>query len=152
MPEPESTSYYPLRPKVPVRALVLAAVLVVVGVFLLILQLPMTSVNWQFIVALALLVLGLALVVASLAFVTSGTQHVVLSSSGFEVTAPNYHRSAPWAEVTSVRATPDNTRLVIAVGQVTRIYIQSPGGKTRRMAQLINDIQRRLVTYQENNQ
>lgn len=144
-PRPVDTSYYALRPRTPLRAWLLAGLLLVAGIAGVVVGLgePRRPV----ILALGVLAAAaaFALVIAALAFVQSRTQHVVLSPEGFEVTGPGYHRSGAWLDVDAVSATPDGTRLVIAQGKVDRTFIQSAGARSDAvMKALVDDLIKRV--------
>lgn len=141
----DANSYYALRPKAPVRAWLLAIVLVVGGGVAAMAGSSEPRTVWLIVLGVVLLVAGVALGITSVAFVSSRTLHIVLSSEGFEVTGPSYHKSGAWIDVDSVSTTPDGARLVIAQGRVDRTYIQVPGGTAdARMRQITADIAARL--------
>ena len=150
IPNPGDTSYYALRPRTPVRAWVLAIVLLGVGVLLIVLGWRAELRNTVLVViGVVVGLLGLAMAIGAASFVQARTLHVALSPSGFEVNGPGYHKDGAWIDVDAVSATPDGARLVIARGQVDRTFIQSPGGSAdAQMQALRNDIAARLKSLE----
>lgn len=144
-PHDESAAYYALRPKTPVRAIVLAAILVVAGGVLCWLGWPGSRSMPLGIAGVVALAIGVVLGIAAVVFVSSGTLHVVVSDDGFDVSGPGYHKSGAWIDVTGVSATADGARLVIARGQVDRTFVQCPGGiANERMQALVDDVSKRV--------
>jgi len=142
----DSVAYYALRPKAPVRAVVLAAVLAIAGAVLCWLGWPEPRNLPLGIAGAVAAAVGVALGIAAVAFVSSGTLHIVLSDDGFDVSGPGYHKGGAWIDVTGVSATPDGSRLVIAQGLVDRTFIQCPGGVAdERMRALTLDVSARLA-------
>lgn len=138
-PNLQDTSYYALRPRTPVRAWVIAVLAVVAGIWV-------GVVGWQDPRQIAVLVVGVllglsgvALGIIAAAFVSSRTLHINLSPQGYEVSGPGYHKDGAWIDVDAVSATPDGSRLVIARGQVDRVFIQAPGGEADAQMQAITD-------------
>lgn len=141
-PAPESA--YALRPQTPVRAWLLASVLVVAGVVVAYLGFRPPRNTVIAVIGIVAGVAGILLGLLAATFVAARTQYVTLTDSGFDVSGPRYHRSGTWDEVTAVNATPDGSRLVISCGLVTRVFIQAPGGNDPQMAALTDDIVTRL--------
>lgn len=137
---------YALRPKNPVRAWVLAAAGLIIGIATLSLGLSGETTNVVLVVVgVVLTAFGLILGIAALAFISNRTLYVVLSPEGFEVSGPGYHKSGSWIDVDAVSATPDGARLVIGSGHIERTFIQAPGGVANdQMKALTEDIAARL--------
>lgn len=140
------TAYYALRPRRPVRAWVLAILLLLIGALMLTLGWRADPRNTVLVViGVVAGVLGLAMAIVAASFVQARTLHVTLTPDGFEVNGPGYHKAGSWIDVDTVSATPDGARLVIARGQVDRTFIQAPGGTPGDlMRELTADISARL--------
>lgn len=143
----QEASYYSLRPARPGRAILILILALVVGGGLLAAGIVSSSIA-LIVVGVILLVFAVVLAVLTMTFMSARTVEVELSDEGFEVRGPGYRRSADWSEVTAINATPDGSRLVIACGRVTRVFIQSPQGSSDELIQhLTDDMVGRLQRY-----
>ncbi|WIY82729.1 hypothetical protein [Propionimicrobium sp. PCR01-08-3] len=143
----DRTSRYALKPQHPVRAWVIAVILVLGGAALIWAGLGAgdTRNTVVIVVGSIVAVLGVVMGIAALTFVSNSTLYVTLSPDGFEVSGPGYHKSGAWIDVDSVSTTPDGSRLVIGQGHVERTFIQAPGGiADEQMKALTDDIATRL--------
>ena len=119
---------YTLKPRLPLRAFVLAAVLSVVGALLAVLA---AAQGWH----VAVLVVGIVLVVAAVLLVLGSmlslrTMRTVveLDKDGFRVHGPGVDKHAKWPEVTRVALADEGSRLVFSHGEVERTHLWCPGG------------------------
>lgn len=139
VPDLTETSYYALRPSTPVRAWVIAVLAMAAGVWVCLTGWQDPRNTLTIVAGAALALGGVALGMTAAAFVSSRTLHIVLSPQGYEVSGPGYHKEGAWIDVDAVSATPDGSRLVIARGQVDRVFIQAPGGEADAQMQAITD-------------
>ncbi|MGA4670488.1 hypothetical protein ACPCG0_11970 [Propionibacteriaceae bacterium Y1923] len=121
---------YTLRPRLPLRAFVLAAVVSVVGALVAVLA---GANGWPaavFVGGMVLLVAAVLLVGAAVISMRSMRTFVDLDDEGFHIHGPGVDKRGEWAEVTRVALADDGARLVFSHGEVERTHLWCPGGAT----------------------
>ncbi len=136
----KSVAKYQFVPSTPVTAWIVLAGLVIVGIALLNLE----GRGWVW-TGIGILI-GCLIGVLFLALSIYATKLVVeFDEYGYRINNGAETKTGAWADVTSVSATPDGSRLIIRRGPVARDYIIAPkGASVERMAALTADLQRRL--------
>lgn len=131
-----------MKPRPPVRAFALAALLVVLGAALAVLP---DALHWP----VALIVLGVVLIVAGLGLLWVAVNamrtmrvRVVLDDQGFRVEGPGEPRQGSWTDITRVTRSPGRITLHRRDGGQTHLVV--PRGGSADLAALGADIVRRL--------
>lgn len=124
-PHPTAQRYV-LKPRPPVRAFLISAVLILIGALLLALT-GGKAVVW---VALSWIVLlaGLALVgMAGYSMVKMRT-FIDLDDQGYKILGPGVEKAGAWSDVSKVTTSAEGAHLTLYHGQVSRTHILCPGG------------------------
>ena len=136
------TTTHVMKPRPPLRAFGLAAVLAVVGMGFVIAP---DVTGWHVIlraIGIALLLVGLAILGLAVLAVQRFRMEVVLDDEGYRVVSPTGTREGAWAEV--VKVTRGERRLVLHRRDGTRIAVTQPRGGAGDLNALGTDIARRL--------
>lgn len=140
---PERTFF--LKPRPPLRAFAIAAVLSLVGALFLVLALQL---EWHVAVAvLAALVLaiGITLFAVSLVAMARLGVRITLTDEGYHVSGTNQEHSGAWADVTKVTQAVDSAHVTIYHGNVRRTHLIFPGGPAQeQMPDVVEAITERL--------
>lgn len=140
---PERTFF--LKPRPPLRAFAIAAVLSLVGALFLVLALQL---EWHVVVAvLAALVLaiGITLFAVSLVAMARLGVRITLTDEGYHVSGTNQEHSGAWADVTKVTQAVDSAHVTIYHGNVRRTHLIFPGGPAQdQMPDVVEAITERL--------
>lgn len=135
------TKTHVLRPRPPVRAFALAAVLSVVGAFLTILLVAKGVPMGWVVVGIVILAFGVALLVAAVISMVRLRTYVDLSDEGWTVRGPSGRRSGSWDDVTKVTISYNGAHLTLCHGQVARTHIIAPGNiASEEMKALAEDV------------
>ncbi len=131
-----------IRPRPPVRAFGLTALLAVVGAALVV-----ASGSWDWPVAvlgagIVALVLSVGLLAAAVLAQTRMRVTVELSDKGYRVVEPGGVTDGVWSEVTKVTQAPG--RLTFHLGQEKRFHILAPAGNPAELASIADEVSRRL--------
>lgn len=140
---PERTFF--LKPRPPLRAFAIAAVMSLVGALLLVAALQS---NWHIVVVVisaAILVLGVALFLASLVAMWRLGVRVTVDDDGYEVSGTNQTHSGKWADVTKITQAVEGAHITIYHGSVVRTHLIFPGGPAQdQMQDVVDAIMERL--------
>ncbi len=136
---------YTLKPKLPMRALVMAIFLAFVGASLLV-------TNTKQPLHIALVVMGAVALVIAVVFaigivvsMRTLAVHVDIDDKGYAILGAGEPRRGTWDEVTNLSTTPDGSRLKISKGMIVRHYVLAPGGAPdEQMAALVDDMRAKL--------
>lgn len=138
---PRRVKTYTIKPRPPLRAFVLAAVLSVIGAVMVVAG---SGALWDWLGGLVLLV-GVGLLLMALYSLWSMRVHVDLDDEGFHVRGPGINKKKPWSSVTKVALSQDETHLVFSHGEVERTHLFCPGGPgDEEFESMLKDITRRL--------
>jgi len=139
------TSQYVLRPRPPIRAFLIAAVLALVGAAVLVVSL---TVRWPLaatLVAGVVLLAGLVLLVLALVSLRSLAMKVSFDADGYRIKGPDIDVTGQWSNVTKVVQADDGARLIFHHGEVRRTHLWCPGGGADpQMHALTAEVSRRL--------
>jgi len=137
---PDAERRYVLRPRPPVRAFVIAAVLALLGAVLA----AAASGGWS-VLGVLVLFAGLALAgVAGWSMLTMRT-FVDVDDQGYRIHGPGTDKSGAWREVTKVTTSAGGSHLTLYHGQVARTHVLAPvGAGDAEMQALVADIAARL--------
>jgi len=134
---------YIVRPRTPVRAFVLAAVLSMAGAALITLSAARAWAQvWMWVSAVVLLA-GVLLLVTALASMRRLRTYVELDDQGWEVRTPGGTRRGQWSDVTKVTIAVSGDRLTMHHRDGTRTHIVAPA-PTEEMQSMASDIATRL--------
>ncbi len=134
---------YVVRPRTPVRAFVLAAVLSMAGAALITVAAAQGWAQlWMWVSALVLLA-GVLLLVTALASMRRLRTYVELDDRGWEVRTPGGTRRGAWSDVTKVTISVTGDRLTLHHRDATRTHVVAPG-PTDEMQEMASDIAGRL--------
>ena len=134
---------YVVRPRPPVRAFVLAAVLSLIGAASITLAAAERWAQaWMWVSAVVLLA-GVLLLVTALASMRRLRTYVDIDDEGWEVRAPGATRRGAWSDVTKVTITTDGSRLSMHHKGGARTHIVAPV-PTEEMQAMASDIAGRL--------
>lgn len=140
---PERT--FVLRPRPPLRAFAIAAILSLVGAVLLVFALQN---EWHVVVTLVAsvtLVLGIALFAMALVSMARLGVRVTLNDEGYRVSGTNQEHVGKWADVTKVTQAVHGAHITIYHGNVRRTHLIFPGGSAQRhMQDVVDEITERL--------
>lgn len=135
-PRPEPARHV-LKPRPPVRAFVIAAVLVLLGALLL------AAVSGAVWTALAVVLLLAGLALAGMAGWSMHTMRtfVDLDAEGYRIVGPGVDKAGSWGDVTKVTTSAHGSHLTLFHGQVGRTHILCPGGgEDPEMKALVADV------------
>ena len=141
---PRRVKTYTLKPRLPLRAFVVAAATSVVGALVTVLA---GANRWHvsvLIIGIGLVVAAVALVVAALISLRTMRTVVEVDDEGFQVRGPGVDKRAAWVDVTRVAVADDGARLIFSHGEVERTHLWCPGGATDPQFQALT---RDLVGY-----
>ena len=132
-----------VRPRLPMRAFVLAALLSMLGALGITLS-AATAISqvWMWVSAAVLLV-GVLLVITALTSMRRLRTYVELGDTGWEVRAPGGTTRGLWRDVTKVTIAADGVRLTLHHPDGRRTHIVAPG-PTDEMQAMALDIAARL--------
>lgn len=137
-----STTRHVMKPRPPLRAFGMAAVLAVVGMGFVV---SSDAFGWNPIVrAIGIVFVAAGLVLLALGFVAIQSRRVeiVLDDAGYRVTAPTGASAGSWADV--VRVTRAERRLIVYGRDGSRTLMTHPRGGAGDLDALGADIARRL--------
>lgn len=141
---PERTFF--LKPRPPLRAFAIAAVLSLVGAVLLVLALQN---SWHVIVAvLAGLTLAGGIVLFAIAVVAMGWLgvRITLTDEGYHISGTNQEHHGRWDDVTKVTQAIEGAHVTIYHGNVRRTHLIFPGGPAQeQMPEVVAEITKRLT-------
>ncbi|WP_203567919.1 hypothetical protein [Aestuariimicrobium ganziense] len=136
---------YVLKPRLPVRAFLVSAVLTMVGAGLLVAAL---SSRWHIAaVVAAAVVLAAGVVLLAMALISMRTlrMKITFDDDGYRIKGPGSDVTGAWRDVTKVVQTDEGARLVFHHGEVRRTHLWCPGGADDpQMQALTADLGRRL--------
>ncbi len=121
-----ATSTYVIKPRPPVRAFALSAILALLGAAVIVLS---AEYGWPVgVLALGVVVLVLSVALVVLAFVARSRMAVTveITDDGYVVREPGGVREGRWADVTKVTEAPG--RLTFHSGDDRRFHLMAPGG------------------------
>ena len=134
---------YVVRPRTPMRAFVLAALLSMAGAVLITLSAALGWAQlWMWVSAVVLLA-GVLLLLTALASMRRLRTYVDLDDTGWEVRAPGGTRRGDWSDVTKVTIAVRGDRLTLHHRDGRRTHIVAPG-PTDEMQAMATDIATRL--------
>ncbi len=140
---PERTFF--LKPRPPLRAFLLAAVLSLVGGVLTVLGLQH---DWPVVVVvlvILLLVLGIMLFAAAIVAMARLGVRITLTDDGYRVSGTENAHEGSWSDVTKVTQAVEGAHVTIHHGDVRRTHLIFPGGPAQeRMPEVIEEIMARL--------
>lgn len=136
---------YVLKPRLPVRAFVLAAVLSIVGAALVVLASAQSWPNWSVGLGVFVIALGIALLLLAVGTLRTNRVQVDLDDEGYHIHGAGLERSGTWKSVTKAAVADDGARLILSHGEVTRTHIWCPmGGQDPQMKALVVEVAQRL--------
>ncbi|MGJ3508210.1 hypothetical protein [Enemella sp. A6] len=136
---------YVLQPPVPVRALVIAAVLVVAGALLVVLSNALSWPGLLMVLGVLLLVLGAVLI--GFAFIAPIRLKVAVTTdeSGYRITGGNQQAAGQWAEISRAVQSDSGGRITLEHRDGRETHILVPGNANRTvMDDIATDIGARL--------
>lgn len=140
---PERTFF--LKPRPPLRAFAIAAVLSLLGALFLVLSLQL---EWHVVVAVlaaVVLAIGITLFAVSLVAMARLGVRITLTDEGYHVSGTNQEHSGAWADVTKVTQAVDSAHVTIYHGNVRRTHLIFPGGPAQeQMPEVVEAITERL--------
>lgn len=140
---PERTFF--LKPRPPLRAFLIAAVLSLVGGVFTVVAL---QAGWHAVVvviAILVLALGILLFVAGVVAMSQLGVRVRIDDEGYEITGTGQRHEGKWADVTKVTQAVEAAHITIYHGNVRRTHIIFPGGPAQdQMQSIIDEIMARL--------
>lgn len=140
---PERTFF--LKPRPPLRAFAIAAVLSLLGALFLVLSLQL---EWHVVVAVlaaVVLAIGITLFAVSLVAMARLGVRITLTDEGYHVSGTNQEHSGAWADVTKVTQAVDSAHVTIYHGNVRRTHLIFPGGPAQdQMPDVVEAITERL--------
>ena len=141
----DTTVRHVIKPRTPVRAFIIAAVLVLVGAVLVAVSAAQSAgAVWAALPAV-LMVAGLALVGIAVASMVKMRTFVTVDDEGYRITGPGVDKQGTWVDVTRVTTSSNGSHLTLYHGEVGRTHILCPaGGDDPSMQALVADISRRL--------
>lgn len=138
-----SASTYVIRPRPPFRALVISAVLSLLGALLLVLGLAL---SWHIVVAVlggVLLSAGVALFIAAVVVMRRRVVVLTLDAQGYTVVGAGQDHKGTWKKVTRVTQNEAGDRLTIHESeQRTYLYFMTPDGEL--IEAVAKELRRRL--------
>jgi len=137
-----ASTTHQIRQRPPLRALALAAVLMLVGLVLVLMAEILDSNLW--LTVAGLIVVGAGLALFGTAWVSSRTSRVqvVLDEDGYVIKGRESALSGRWADVKRLTRGPD--RITLHRGDGRRVQLVVPGGHPSELDDLGTDITRRL--------
>lgn len=146
---PERTFF--LKPRPPLRAFLIAALLSLLGGVFTVLSLQN---EWNVAVvaiSVVVLVLGIALfTIATVATARLGVR-ITLSDEGYQVSGVQANREGQWKDVTKVTQAVEGAHITIYHGDVRRTHLIFPAGPAQaRMQEVIDEIMARLERVRKN--
>lgn len=135
---------YVLRPRPPIRAFAMAAVLSLVGAGLLVGFGSRGVLGGQI---AGWIVLGVGLLLGVIGLVSMRTMRVLvdLDDEGFRVHGPGVDKRSDWSSITKVVSADDGARLIFHHGAIERTHLWCPmGAGDPQMQALAEDVARRL--------
>ena len=140
---PERTFF--LKPRPPLRAFFLAALLSLVGGVLTVSSLQHGWNALAVTLSVIVLVLGIALfTVAILATIRLGVR-ITITDEGYKVSGTQTTREGQWKDVSKVTQAVEGAHITIYHGNVRRTHLIFPGGPAQaRMQEVIDEIMARL--------
>lgn len=136
---------YLLKPRLPVRAFLVSALLAVAGAVVLVAALDQSWHRAVAVVGGVLLLTGLVLLVLALVSLRTLALKVRVDDAGYRIVGPDLDVEGRWDEVTKVVQVDDGARLVFHLGEVRRTHLWCPGGaEDPQMQALTRDVARRL--------
>lgn len=140
---PERT--FILRPRPPLRAFAIAAILSLVGAVMLVFSLQS---DWHVVVTvLAVIALALGVVLFAMALVSMARLgvRISLTDEGYHVSGTNQEHSGAWTDVTKVTQAVHGAHVTIYHGNVRRTHLIFPGGAAQQQMQdVVDEITERL--------
>ena len=121
---------YTLKPRLPLRAFVVAAAASIVGALLAVLA---AANDWHVsVLVVGLVLVGAALVLLGISFMSLRTMRtlVAVDEAGFHIHGPGVDKRGKWADVTRVAVADQGARLIFSHGEVERTHLWCPGGAT----------------------
>lgn len=132
---------YVLKPRPPMRAFFLAAILSALGALLVVVAAANhLGAAW---ITLAFIVLGIGLALGLVGWVSMSRMQttIKLDDAGYQISGPGVDKRGEWSDVTKVTTSNGDTHLTMYHGEVGRTHIMCPGGQDgRQMAALAQDI------------
>ncbi len=134
---------YVVRPRAPLRAFVLAALLSMAGAAgITLAAATAASQVWMWLSAVVLL-FGVLLLLTALTSMRRLRTYVELTDDGWEVRAPGSTSRGPWQDVSKVTIATDGVRLTLHHSDGRRTHIVAPG-PTDEMQVMASDVAARL--------
>lgn len=134
-----------LKPRPPLRAFGIAALLSIAGAVLLVLALQNA---WHVVVSIlagVLLVAGIALFVMALIAMDKLGVRITVNDEGYEISGTDQDHSGSWTDVTKVTQAVDAAHITIYHGNVRRTHLIFPGGPAQaQMGEVVDAILERL--------
>ena len=134
-----------LKPRPPLRAFVLAAVVSMVGAVLITVAAANGWPTPWLVLCILVLAAGVLLCLAAVWSMWRMRTMVEVTDDGYTIRTPGAVRSGRWDEVTKVTQATNGAHITLYHGQVTRTHILSPGNvATAEMEALGAEIARRM--------
>lgn len=136
---------FTLRPRPPLRAFVLGALVSVVGALVTVLAAANAWPLAALVAGIVLIIAGVVLVVGGFASMRVMRVFVDVDDEGFRVRGAGADKRRTWAEVSKVVLADGGTRLVFSHGEVERTHLWCPAGADDpEFLGLIGEVSRRL--------
>ncbi|MGA4506900.1 hypothetical protein ACQB6R_01020 [Propionibacteriaceae bacterium G1746] len=136
---------YTLRPRLPLRAFVVAAALSLVGALVAVMG---SAQGWHVAVSIiGLVLLGLGVLLAAGALLSLRTMRTLVDvdDDGYHIHGPGVDKHGQWSDVTRAALADDGARLVFSHGEVQRTHLWSPlGAADPDFKALVDDVVTRL--------
>lgn len=134
-----------LKPRPPLRAFLLAAVLSLIGGILTALALQHDWSAVALTLAIIVLVLGIALFVLAIVATARLGVRITLTDEGYKVSGTRTTHEGEWNDVTKVTQTVEGAHITIYHGNVRRTHLIFPAGPAQeKMQDVIDEIMVRL--------
>ena len=141
---PERTFF--LKPRPPVRAFAIAAVMSLVGALMLVAAMQSGWGTTWVILSAIVLALGVALLLVALIATFRLGVRITVDDDGYEVSGTNQSHSGKWEDVTKVTQAVEGAHITIYHGTVVRTHLFFPGGPAQdQMQDVVEAIMERLT-------
>lgn len=132
---------YVLKPRPPMRAFFVAAIISALGAVLTVVAAAQHAGAVWIMLAFILLALGVVLAVMGWLSMTRMQTYIKLDDKGYEIKGPGVEKAGEWTDVNRVTTSNGGTHLTMYHGEVGRTHIMCPGGQGgAQMAELAQDI------------
>ncbi len=136
---------YTLKPRLPMRAFVLAALLSILGAGLVVVAASQNWAGWAVGIGIFIIALGVCAVLLAVGSLRTNRVQIDLDEQGYHIHGAGLDKRGQWRTVTKASVADDGGRLILSHGEVSRTHIWCPmGGTDPQMQALIVEVADRL--------